>query len=290
MAHPEVELEQLLERVDEIVDAALPRRHPSLGDISAGMVEYEDSTRKGVSGIVLQRIARYDPIIDRVAAEEGVDPNIIRGIIAAETGGRADAQARSGYKGLMQAGRDERQFHPETSIRTGIQTFKKFRDKSLSPRLRALGINLKTVDRETMVRWVMVSYNAGPGTVLKAVEYARASGNVGAWMRPEHFQRALPPHRRLRHRDRSPVVPEGTQRSGGQVADPERSPGTEAAQVQEHHAGAGPTGRVALATLCLGIQTQTPAGIRESRPELHAVLRPESSGAAGRLSSIEPMH
>jgi len=191
MAHPEVELEQLLERVDEIVDAALPRRRPSLGDISAGMVEYEDSTRKGVSGIVLQRIARYDPIIDRVAAEEGVDPNIIRGIIAAETGGRADAQARSGYKGLMQAGRDERQFHPETSIRTGIQTFKKFRDKSLSPRLRALGINLKTVDRETMVRWVMVSYNAGPGTVLKAVEYARASGNVGAWMRPEHFQRAL---------------------------------------------------------------------------------------------------
>jgi len=187
MAHPEVELEQLLERVDEIVDAALPRRRPSLGDISAGMVEREDSD---VSRIV-RNIAPYDPIIDRVAAEEGVDPNIIRGIIAAETGGNRRAKARSGKKGLMQAGTDERQFDPETSIRTGARKFKLFRDRYLGPRLRAFGINLKTVDREMIVRWVMVSYNAGHVPVLKALEYARASGNVGAWMRPEHFQRAL---------------------------------------------------------------------------------------------------
>ena len=279
MAHPEVELEQLLERVDEIVDAALPRRRPSLGDISAGMVEYEDSTRKGVSGIVLQAHrplrSHHRPRRCGGRSRSQYHPGHHRG----GNGRTCRCAARSGYKGLMQAGRDERQFHPETSIRTGIQTFKKFRDKSLSPRLRALGINLKTVDRETMVRWVMVSYNAGPGTVLKAVEYARASGNVGAWMRPEHFQRALLHTGAYDITTAARSCLKGRSASGGQVADPERSPGTEAAQVQEHHAGAGPTGRVALATLCLGIQTQTPAGIRESRPELHAVLRPESSGA-----------
>lgn len=142
---------------------------------------------------VIAAISRYDGIINRVSAEVGVDGKIIRGIIAAESGGNPNSGSQrryNGYKGLMQAGRDPAQYDPETSIRTGARKFVQFR-RSLYTHLGRLGLNLSTVDRETMVRWVATSYNAGPGTVIKAVEYARAAGNAGNWMELEHFQRAL---------------------------------------------------------------------------------------------------
>jgi hypothetical protein len=136
-------------------------------------------------------MAQYDKIIDGVASTEGVDPNMVRGIIAAESGGRADLEARSNYKGLMQAATTPDQFEPEISIRTGVRKFKMFRDRWLGPRLKNLGIDIHSLDRETVVRWVATAYNAGHRTVLKAVEYALGAGNANLWMKPEHFQRAL---------------------------------------------------------------------------------------------------
>ena len=139
---------------------------------------------------VVALIAQYDSIIDRVAAEHGMDGNIVRGIIAAESGGRSNAGRGRGYKGLMQAGTDASQYDPERSITTGVRKFVQFR-RTISRLLRREGIDISTVDRETMVRWVATSYNAGPGTVIRAVKYALAAGNAGNWMQAEHFQRAL---------------------------------------------------------------------------------------------------
>lgn len=139
---------------------------------------------------VVTLIAQYDSIIDRVAAEHGMDGNIVRGIIAAESGGRSNAGRGRGYKGLMQAGTDASQYDPETSIRTGVGKFVQFR-RTISRLLRGVGIDISAVDRETMVRWVATSYNAGPGTVIRAVKYALAAGNAGNWMQAEHFQKAL---------------------------------------------------------------------------------------------------
>jgi len=139
---------------------------------------------------VVALIAQYDSIIDRVAAEHGMDGNIVRGIIAAESGGRSNAGRGRGYKGLMQAGTDASQYDPETSIRTGVGKFVQFR-RTISRLLRGVGIDISAVDKDTMVRWVATSYNAGPGTVIRAVKYALAAGNAGNWMQAEHFQKAL---------------------------------------------------------------------------------------------------
>ncbi|MCX7595225.1 MAG: lytic transglycosylase domain-containing protein [Fischerella sp.] len=149
------------------------------------------STGTKVDPNIVSLIAKYDDIIDRIALAKKVDSNIVRGIIAAESGGDPCKEAPSGYKGLMQAERTKDQFDPEVSIRDGTEKFKNFRDQWLGPRLKALGIDLKSVDKETMVRWVTTAYNAGHVTVLKAVEYATASGNPKNWMAPEHYQRAL---------------------------------------------------------------------------------------------------
>ncbi len=141
---------------------------------------------------VVQNIEQHAAIIDRVAVEEGIHPNLVRGIMAAESGGRASVGAASGYKGLMQAGRDNEQLDPETSIRTGIRKYKAFA-RGLQNFLTKHGADPATLTGTDVIRRVMVAYNAGPGTVKKAMEYALAAGDqrLERWLEPEHFQRAL---------------------------------------------------------------------------------------------------
>ena len=147
------------------------------------------STR--ISQKILGRIAKFDKIINRIAAEERIDPNWIRGVIASESGGKPNSGAgTTGYKGLMQAERDKNQLDPETSIRDGTQKLKSFW-ASVSHLLRSRGINPNSLTQEEMIRMTMVAYNAGPGTLKKAMTYAMNSGDISRWMKPENFQRAL---------------------------------------------------------------------------------------------------
>jgi hypothetical protein len=148
-------------------------------------------TSSGIRPQVISRIAQYDSIINRVAAAEGIDSNWIRGVIAAESGGNPNSGAgRSGYKGLMQAGTTNDQLDPETSIRTGTRKLRQFRN-SVIRLLQNHSINPSSLDAETMIRLIMVAYNAGPGTMSKAMEYAINAGNANRWFEPEFFQRAL---------------------------------------------------------------------------------------------------
>jgi hypothetical protein len=148
-------------------------------------------TSSGIHPQVIERIAQYDTIINRVAAAQGIDPNWIRGVIATESGGKPNSgEGSSGYKGLMQAGTTNEQLDPETSIRTGTQKLKKFR-KSVIKLLRRYGIKPSSLKAETMIQLTMVAYNAGPGTLSKAMEYASNAGDVNQWFEPEFFQRAL---------------------------------------------------------------------------------------------------
>jgi soluble lytic murein transglycosylase-like protein len=164
---------------------------PEAGTDAAGVKVKPDVTR---------RIDEYKEIIDRVSFEEGVDSNVIRGIIAAESGGDKYAgKGKSGYKGLMQAYTHKKkdlknhgnQFDPEVSIKSGTRKFKLFRDRYLGPRLTEYGIDIKSLDKATQLRWVLAAYNAGHVTVLKAVEYAAKAGEVSAWLKADHYQRAL---------------------------------------------------------------------------------------------------
>jgi hypothetical protein len=126
-----------------------------------------------------------------VAAEEGIDPNWIRGVIAAESGGKRDSgRGTTGYKGLMQARRTTDQLYPKTSIRTGAQKLIKFR-ASVSRFLRDRGIDPRSLGSEMMIRLTMVAYNAGPATLRKAMQYAIDAGEIDGWKEARHFQRAL---------------------------------------------------------------------------------------------------
>lgn len=145
----------------------------------------------GIDRGVVSRIDEHAPVIERLARELSFDPNIVRGIIAAESGGRAGLVAKSSnYTGLMQAGQTAAHKDPEVSIRAGIAAFKE-KLASIRRGLKPVGIDLDKVDRETMVRWVMSGYNAGQGTVIRAVQSAARAGDYQRWFEPDHFQGSL---------------------------------------------------------------------------------------------------
>jgi Transglycosylase SLT domain len=169
---------------------------PALRALASGRAQVTTQAPKasprGISPEILNNIAQHDHLIDSIAARYNVDANTVRGIIAAESGGnpRSGEKNPKGYKGLMQAGIDANQLDPETSIRSGIEHFIKKRN-TVARLLRAFGIEPNSLDQETMLRYVMTAYNAGEGTLKKALEYAQAAGDKSAWEQPEHFQRAL---------------------------------------------------------------------------------------------------
>jgi ElaB/YqjD/DUF883 family membrane-anchored ribosome-binding protein len=122
----------------------------------------------------------------------GVSPSLIKGFIAAESGGiaRAGEARKAGYKGLMQAGDGLDQLIPEISIRTGAKKLRDFTN-SVKQTLRRNGIDPGSLESEELIRLVSIAYNAGPGSYMKSLEYAIASGEPDKWFEPRHFQRAL---------------------------------------------------------------------------------------------------
>jgi len=59
------------------------------------------SRESGVEGLQVQTDA-YDPIINRVAAQQGVDAQIVKAVIQVESGYQPRARSRKGAMGLMQ--------------------------------------------------------------------------------------------------------------------------------------------------------------------------------------------
>lgn len=155
----------------------------------------KESTKVEVSSVnpkTVAKVQQYSNLIERISNELNFNPNIVRGIIAAESNGnRYSGQGGKGYKGLMQAKRDEDQFDPEISIRTGIGIFKEMRDRNLGPRLAKLGIDKAQIDDETFLRLVLCSYNAGHVSVLKALFYAKENGNWRDWFQGPYYKRGL---------------------------------------------------------------------------------------------------
>lgn len=148
------------------------------------------SSGKGKDSISA-KIDAFQPLIDAIGQQFGLEPKIIRAIIAAESGGDPLKHSSGNYKGLMQAGTTDDHYDPEFSIRKGTQKFIDFRDKYLLPNLSKIGIAKSQLDGETLLRLTLASYNAGHVTVLKALEYAHRAGNWRNWLQPEHYKRAL---------------------------------------------------------------------------------------------------
>ncbi len=87
------------------------------------------------SGVNLVR-GQYADLINRIATEEGVDPELVRAIIRAESNFDPRAVSRKGAQGLMQlmpgtAGRFavENTFDPEANIRGGVRYLRSLHDR-----------------------------------------------------------------------------------------------------------------------------------------------------------------
>jgi hypothetical protein len=158
---------------------------------SAGMSqEAEAGKSPKIDSKLVARIDRYSGILESEAKQAGVSPHVLRGIIAAESDGDPNAGKGGGYKGLMQCETDEGQLTPAVSIRCGA---KKYRDFTQSMRkfLAKLKQSFDSLPEDERIRIVMASYNAGPGTVKLAMQFAATAGDFRRWLEPEHYLRAL---------------------------------------------------------------------------------------------------
>lgn len=143
---------------------------------------------------VVGRIDRHDirNLIERAATAHGMDAHLIRGIIAAESGGNTDAgKGTNGYRGLMQCKQDDDQLNPATSIQCGVKKYKRF-ERNIKNFFIAHDVDWDRLPVERQIELVMASYNAGPFTLKQAASYAVKGGRSALeWERPEFFQRAL---------------------------------------------------------------------------------------------------
>lgn len=147
------------------------------------------------------RIAQFEPIIQDVAAQQGVSPNLIKAIIAIESSGNplAGAERTVGAKGLMQiidqTWRNTIQRYPTLTYKGQPLTAYMEREVNsvwqdpalniligvLAIKLKALaltknlGINI-TPDDPSDILLLLTTYNAGEFTVGEAYKNAVANG------------------------------------------------------------------------------------------------------------------
>jgi Rod binding domain-containing protein len=107
------------------------------------------------SGSVLENVGKYSDIIDEAASKYDMKPNLIKAVIAAESGGQADSLSTKNAKGLMQLVDSTAQevgvtnvFDPKENIMGGTKYLKSLIDKFSGN-----------------IEMALASYNAGPGAV-----------------------------------------------------------------------------------------------------------------------------
>ena len=99
--------------------------------------------------------ARYDPIIDKASAEQGVDARLVRAVIQVESGYRERAQSPKGAMGLMQLMPDTvkqyavtNPYDPTSNIEAGIKHLKSLLDRfPVSLALAAYNAGTAAVER-----------------------------------------------------------------------------------------------------------------------------------------------
>jgi Rod binding domain-containing protein len=107
------------------------------------------------SGSVLENVGKYSDIIDEAAGKYDMKPNLIKAVIAAESGGKADSLSSKNAKGLMQLVDSTAKevgvtnvFDPRENIMGGTKYLKDLIDKYSGN-----------------VEMALASYNAGPAAV-----------------------------------------------------------------------------------------------------------------------------
>jgi len=93
-----------------------------------GTLEFHNKPDKKDSGGHAVLNSRYDPLIERITAEEGVDCRLVKCLIKLESNFKAGAVSKAGAMGLMQLMQDVARsygvkdpFDPEENVRAGVR-------------------------------------------------------------------------------------------------------------------------------------------------------------------------
>ena len=122
---------------------------------------------------------QYADLINQIASEEGVDPELVRAIIKAESNFDPRAVSRKGAQGLMQlmpgtAGRYAvtNAFDPETNIRGGVRHLRVMHDRF--PGQLPLALAAYNAGENVVLR-----YNAIPRIRRRGCTSIASSGTIG---------------------------------------------------------------------------------------------------------------
>jgi hypothetical protein len=148
------------------------------------------STPTAPSGVPSRAVLQWLPLAKRAGQKHGVDPAFILGVIAAESGGDPQKQAKSGYKGLMQAGKTPDHLTPDVSVDAGTAKLRTF-VTPLKRHFAERGRSFDALPESERLRMLALAFNAGPATIVKALSYAEAAGDISRWFDAEHYKRAL---------------------------------------------------------------------------------------------------
>lgn len=116
-------------------------------------VPVPESATLPVPSALLTVNATFDPIITKLAAEQGVDATLVRAVIQVESGYQPRARSPKGAVGLMQV-------MPATGRRYGITNL-----YDPSANIRAGVTHLKSLLDRFPLTLALAAYNAGEGTV-----------------------------------------------------------------------------------------------------------------------------
>jgi Rod binding domain-containing protein len=109
------------------------------------------------SNEALQRIEKYDNIIEDAASKYGVDKNLIKSVILTESAGKVNAKSKADAKGLMQ-------LIDSTATDMGVEDPWNPKD-NIHGGAKYLSQLLKKFNGKTDL--ALAAYNAGPGNVSK---------------------------------------------------------------------------------------------------------------------------
>lgn len=148
-----------LEKLDypESILQKIPADHTKyINETNAALFTKDFYSDKSDSTDSLNKVKKWEPIIQEASEAYGIDPALISAIITQESGGNQYAVSRAGAKGLMQLMDNTAQdlgvsqpFSPRANILAGTRYLRKMLDRFGSEQL------------------ALASYNAGPGAVEK---------------------------------------------------------------------------------------------------------------------------
>lgn len=170
----ELAFKDMLQAVEHRLSGTSQSYQPSVANTIGVYANSDTSTVKTSTST-----SEIESIIEKVAADTGLDPNLIRGVIQTESSFRTDAVSRCGAQGLMQ-------LMPGTARELGVtDSFDAYQNvKGGATYLK------KQIDRFGDVRLALAAYNTGPARVARLgitnpdnpEEYSKISSGVRGYV------------------------------------------------------------------------------------------------------------